>query len=335
MAVLPSIAFLDDESQVLSGLKRVLRSKANDWDMSFYDQPREALGVFLKNPPTVAVLDIRMPEITGIDIAREIRSAGFGTVCIILSGSTEFDLAISSINDGDVFRYYVKPCDTADLIDGIEAALAKRGRRRRDDLADGGEPSLNTGTELTSAALDMIPYGVIVTDQSGHVFFTNSLAAGLLAEADGLMLDQSGICRASETTQTQRLHAAIREAFEQKSATALTIEGHPEAPLHVTVEPYEGQGGEARDLIYLFVFKDGLTPNPDPRLLISMFDLTVSESRLASALTKGLSLDEAAQECGITKSSARTYLKNIFGKLGVSRQAELVRKILLSLASGS
>ena len=58
-----------------------------------------------------------------------------------------------------------------------------------------------------------------------------------------------------------------------------------------------------------------------------------SPRRLAAALAQGMTMDEAAAECGVTKSSARTYLKNIFSKLGVSRQAELVRTILVSLAT--
>jgi DNA-binding CsgD family transcriptional regulator len=59
-----------------------------------------------------------------------------------------------------------------------------------------------------------------------------------------------------------------------------------------------------------------------------MFGLTASESRLAAALALGLTLEAAADSEGWTHSSAKTYLKSVFSKLGVSRQADLVRLIL-------
>jgi DNA-binding CsgD family transcriptional regulator len=61
-----------------------------------------------------------------------------------------------------------------------------------------------------------------------------------------------------------------------------------------------------------------------------MFGLTPAESRLAAALASGLALEAAAQAEGWTLNSAKTYLKSVFGKLGVSRQADLVRVVLTS-----
>ena len=69
-------------------------------------------------------------------------------------------------------------------------------------------------------------------------------------------------------------------------------------------------------------------PGIDPRLLCGMFGLTSSESRLAAALANGQTVEMAADAQGWTQSSAKTYLRNIFNKVGVTRQAELVRLIL-------
>jgi DNA-binding NarL/FixJ family response regulator len=63
-----------------------------------------------------------------------------------------------------------------------------------------------------------------------------------------------------------------------------------------------------------------------------LFGLTKSEAALATQLANGFSLTEAADKLGLTESSVRTYSKKIFSKLGVSRQAELVRLILQSIA---
>lgn len=63
---------------------------------------------------------------------------------------------------------------------------------------------------------------------------------------------------------------------------------------------------------------------PDLRLLRTLFDLSAAESRLAAALAGGADLAQAAQQCGIQPSTARSYLEKIFLKTGCHRQSELV-----------
>ena len=63
---------------------------------------------------------------------------------------------------------------------------------------------------------------------------------------------------------------------------------------------------------------------PSPAVLESLFDFTQSELSFATALTEGLTLREAAQKCGLTESSGRTYLARIFAKTGTHRQTELI-----------
>jgi DNA-binding CsgD family transcriptional regulator len=67
-------------------------------------------------------------------------------------------------------------------------------------------------------------------------------------------------------------------------------------------------------------------------LVATLFDLSPSEARLAALLTQGMTLTEAAAETGLTESTVRTYSKKIFSKVGVSRQTDLVRLILRSVA---
>ncbi|WP_420417882.1 DNA-binding response regulator [Pacificispira sp.] len=331
MVTKPKIAFVDDEPKLLSSLRRALRDRREDWDMAFHDDPQAALDLFRDDPPKVAVIDIKMPGMNGLELVRRIAEEELGTRCIILSGSTDFDVAVASINDGNVFRYYVKPCAMADLIAGIEAALVSRTRRSGDDpnTPVGGEAEAET---LSSAALDLIRHGVIVAGPDGHVLFANQSAGRLLSGDAGLSLDAHGICRAWRMEDTERLHTAMARALAEGETSALTLE-QPEAdmPIRVTVVPHPDSGTTGARRVCLFLFAENDAQAPPAKLLMQMFGLTVSESRLAAAMARGLSLEEAAETCGVTKASARSYLKNIFAKLGVSRQAELVRTILVSL----
>lgn len=335
MSVLPKIAFVDDEPRILSSIIRNLKKLRPDWTLTFFENPVEALEHFIKDPPRVAVIDIRMPQMNGLDLAREVNRSCPGTICIVLSGSTDFDIAIASINDGNVFRYYVKPCSLDILIEGIEEALAIR-RRRVDDQPDTAVMAASHEADrLSVGALDLIQYGVLVADATGQVLFTNARAGRMLTEQAGLSLDARGFCRAANANETARLHLAISKASELSETTALTLMSSDDTPLRVTVQPHEGEGTAQGRLVCLFVFSDDQVTRPNPKLLAEMFSLTVSESRLAAALAGGMSLEEAAQECGITRGSARTYLKNIFLKLNVTRQSELVRTILISLANAA
>jgi DNA-binding CsgD family transcriptional regulator len=66
------------------------------------------------------------------------------------------------------------------------------------------------------------------------------------------------------------------------------------------------------------------TPIPSLRLLHALFDLTAAECKLANELAGGRSLRDAADECGIAFSTARSYLETVFHKTGAHHQHELV-----------
>ena len=64
-----------------------------------------------------------------------------------------------------------------------------------------------------------------------------------------------------------------------------------------------------------------------------LFDLTPAETTLALALVNGSTLEEAADALDISKNTARSHLRAIFSKTGVTRQATLVRTLLNSVLS--
>jgi DNA-binding CsgD family transcriptional regulator len=72
--------------------------------------------------------------------------------------------------------------------------------------------------------------------------------------------------------------------------------------------------------------------NGNEQHLRELYALTPAEARLATHLSCGRSVEEAAAEMGVTVNTARAYLKRIYSKLGVRRQSELVRRLLLGLA---
>jgi DNA-binding CsgD family transcriptional regulator len=68
-----------------------------------------------------------------------------------------------------------------------------------------------------------------------------------------------------------------------------------------------------------------------PEMLATLYGLTAAEAELVTLLCQGETLDEAARIRGVSAHTARSQLKSVFSKTGVSRQADLVRLLCTSV----
>ena len=315
----PRILFVDDEPNVLSGLRRALRARDAVWEMHFVSRPEEAVALQRELPFDVVVTDMRMPVMSGVEMIVAMRRLADHTSYILLTGTADLSGAIDAINRAAVFRFYTKPYSPVLLMEGIETALAS------------GKPpaaSADPARELGSAALDQLAVGAIITDVRGRILYMNRKASRLCAAADGLLIGADDVCRAGNSADTARLHGLIREAIGGAEGDALALGRRAVArPLSVLVTALRLPDGEAAAALFV-IDADSAAPPPAPRLE-RLLGLTPAEARLTNALAGGLSLEEASERCSITIGTARTYLKQIFLKTETSRQAELVKLVLL------
>jgi DNA-binding CsgD family transcriptional regulator len=82
---------------------------------------------------------------------------------------------------------------------------------------------------------------------------------------------------------------------------------------------------------HAIVFVKSLSPATDvpmPELLRQQWRFTAAEARLALALVRGATLDEAGEMLGVRKNTVRTQLRVLFDKTDTHRQAELLRVLL-------
>lgn len=111
------ILFVDDESNVLDGIRRMLRSSRDAWDMEFVGSGNEALQACDECAFDVVVSDLRMPGMDGAYLLGEIRDLYPGTARIILSGYSDAELAAKAV--GVAYRVLAKPCDPLELREAI------------------------------------------------------------------------------------------------------------------------------------------------------------------------------------------------------------------------
>jgi YesN/AraC family two-component response regulator len=80
------ILFVDDEVNMLQGLRRMLNTMRHEWDMVFVESGQEALALLAQTPCDVIVSDMRMPGMDGVQLLTQVMERFPLTVRIILSG---------------------------------------------------------------------------------------------------------------------------------------------------------------------------------------------------------------------------------------------------------
>ncbi len=118
-----TILFVDDERNVLQGIRRSTRSMRDRWDIHVADGGAAALEVLADLPRIdVVVSDMRMPGMDGAELLNRVREQYPTTARIILSGQADRESIFRAI--GPAHQYLAKPCDTEELIDIIDRIWA-------------------------------------------------------------------------------------------------------------------------------------------------------------------------------------------------------------------
>ena len=190
-------------------------------------------------------------------------------------------------------------------------------------------------SQSLAGLLDNARTGVIQLDGNGRMVEVNDPGSEILRRGDSL-LDSNGFLHARTPQETARLRRLLARALPsfgiQGSAGSMTI-GHPmsRTRLLVHVSPVAGrewdfQAGRVAALV-LVVDPESRT-RIDPGLVAAALNLTPAESRLAVMLAAGRSLREIASATGRSEGTVRWHLKQIYRKHGISRQTDLVRRVL-------
>ncbi|MER2529074.1 MAG: response regulator [Candidatus Competibacter denitrificans] len=119
-----NILFVDDEPFILRSLQRLFSSIYNVFTAS---SGLEAIDIVSKNQIHVVVCDQRMPEMIGVEALAVIKEISPATMRILLTGYSDMSALVDSINDGEIFRYILKPWNNKELkeIVGYAADIAR------------------------------------------------------------------------------------------------------------------------------------------------------------------------------------------------------------------
>ncbi len=178
-------------------------------------------------------------------------------------------------------------------------------------------------------ALSSFACGAALLDGAGRMVFQNAVAAGLMGGQTGLIASRLGLdapanSAESEVVQT-RAPARFRDLSEPlKPSIVAGADGGEVALYFLPAKPVDFAAELASDVRFIVLMIPISDRQPvDPSLLRDLFGLTPAEARLAAMVASGRSPGGAAEDLGIAVDTARTVLKRVFTKTGVTRQAEL------------
>jgi two-component system, OmpR family, response regulator ChvI len=147
-----TIALVDDDRNILTSVSIALQTEG--FLTRVYSDGESALKALIDNPPDLAVLDIKMPKMDGLELLRRLREKSTIPVIFLTSKDDELDEALGLAMGAD--DYIAKPFSQRLLIARIRAIL------RRTEAA---QPSAEGGEEVTAEALER---GRLTMDPARH-----------------------------------------------------------------------------------------------------------------------------------------------------------------------
>lgn len=119
-----TILLVDDETQVTAALKRAFRREP--YEILTATSGAAALELLERIPIQVVISDEQMPGMSGSEFLSRVRKLHPDSVRMILSGQASLDSAVRAINEGEVYRFFLKPCNPTDLMITVRQALAHK-----------------------------------------------------------------------------------------------------------------------------------------------------------------------------------------------------------------
>lgn len=124
-----TVLVVDDDPSVLRSLNRLI--SASGFTVKMFAGPSEVLASEIPTSNACMVLDIDMPEMTGIEMCEVLKGSGRGLPTILITGRTDARTRLQA-TQADAVAVLFKPFDKEPLLDAIARAIALSTRDRSD-----------------------------------------------------------------------------------------------------------------------------------------------------------------------------------------------------------
>lgn len=154
------VLFVDDEQRILTSMKMLFR---RDYQVFTCNSAAEAQELLKTQKVEVIVSDQRMPEMTGIELLREVREIQPQAIRLLLTGYADLNAIIGSINEGEIFRFVSKPWSNEDLKATLAKAVA--AAEFEAEIESNDAAAAQTASAMPAAAEEEQKPGILLLDQ--------------------------------------------------------------------------------------------------------------------------------------------------------------------------
>jgi DNA-binding CsgD family transcriptional regulator/PAS domain-containing protein len=204
------------------------------------------------------------------------------------------------------------------LADHLEIALRTWAALEQERLRAG----------ISGEAIRRLNFGWFLLDRNGAIVDCSAEAEALLHERRAVSRTPSGLL----LPERREAQGALRRYLDQLSR------GERESrAIHLSDEPWldmllTPRAGTA-PMVAAYVHGEAPTSAERSAQLMELFGLSAKEAQLALLISRGVTINEATGQLGLTRESARLYSKRLYAKTGTRGQADLVRLVLASVVA--
>jgi DNA-binding CsgD family transcriptional regulator len=205
--------------------------------------------------------------------------------------------------------------------------------------------------QTLNGAIDALGVAAFLVGRSGELMLANDQAESLMREERLLSVDRFRILRASRADDDRALSAAIAACIIDpwdRAPRVLRLTAGPARPDYIVwfvpVRPPRRDHPSRRytlfpearadNTVLVMVTRADANIDIPAEVIQAVFTLSTGEARLASALVRGQTMKQFAEDTGLSPNTVRNQLASVFLKTGIQRQADLVALIVGTLGSG-
>ncbi len=131
----PMVFVVDDDSAVRSSLKRLIQSLG--LDAQTFASAHEFLGASRPDRPACLVLDVRLPDLSGLDLQQELVRLNVDLPIIFITGHGDIPMSVRAMKAGAV-EFLTKPFREQELLEAIQHGIEKHRAARQRNAELGG-----------------------------------------------------------------------------------------------------------------------------------------------------------------------------------------------------
>jgi two-component system, OmpR family, KDP operon response regulator KdpE len=224
MSTAPHILVIDDEPQILRALRTILTEKK--FQVTVANRGEEGLTLAAANPPDIVILDLGLPDISGIEVCARLREWTQIPIIILSVRDSEKDKVAALDKGAD--DYLTKPFGIEELLARVRVAL------RHSAQLQGGKETVITAGELV---IDLARHIIKRDSEEIKLTATEFKLLAYLASNTGRVLTHQSILThvwgPADADHTEYLRVYMRQLRRK-------LEVDPERPQHILTEPGVG-----------------------------------------------------------------------------------------------